>query len=82
LERNYLRRPWGEIYIVAKKTKRLYSVEVKTVSREASSQEQGSVTREPTGYRPKGNVHPTKLKRLHWAVHTYLLDHTLRENVD
>ena len=73
IERNYL-KPWGEIDIVAKKAKKLYFVEVKTVSRELS----GPVTREPD-YRPEDNVHPAKLKRLHRAIQTYLLDRKVPE---
>ncbi|MES2202959.1 MAG: YraN family protein [Patescibacteria group bacterium] len=34
LERNYL-KPWGEIDILAEKAKRLYFIEVKSVSRES-----------------------------------------------
>jgi putative endonuclease len=67
VERNYL-KPWGEIDIVAQKgegrTKKLYFIEVKTVTRETTS-----------GYRPEENVHPAKLRRLHRAIQTYLLDH-------
>ena len=76
LERNYL-RPWGEIDIVAKRSKKLYFVEVKTVSRELS----GQVTREPA-YRPEENVHPAKIKRLHRAIQTYLMDHKVSEDTD
>lgn len=69
LERNYL-RPWGEIDIIAEKAKKLYFVEVKTVSHEMR------------GYRPEENVHPAKLKRLHRALQTYLLDHKVSEATD
>ncbi|MBX4192586.1 YraN family protein, partial [Candidatus Parcubacteria bacterium] len=70
LERNYL-KPWGEIDIVAEKAKKLYFVEVKTVSREPKE-----------GYRPEENVHPAKLKRLHRAIQTYILDHKVLKDVD
>jgi len=64
LERNYLRK-WGEIDIVAEKGNLLSFIEVKSVSRENGSR--GT-------YRPEENVSPTKLKRLHRAIRTYLLD--------
>ena len=64
LERNYLRK-WGEIDIVAEKGNLLSFIEVKSVSRESGSRET---------YRPEENVHPAKLKRLHRAIRTYLLD--------
>ena len=80
LERNYL-KPWGEIDIVARKAKKLYFIEVKSVSRESYGVEQGSVTRE-SAYRPEDNVHPAKLKRLHRAIQTYLLDHKVHEEME
>ncbi len=65
--RNYL-KPWGEIDIVATRqlagAKKLYFVEVKTVTREPGQ-----------GYRPEENVHPAKMRRLHRAIQTYLMDH-------
>ena|ERR1700733_13755099 len=81
LERNYL-KPWGEIDIVAEKAKKLYFIEVKSVSRESKFWPKAEVTREPDTYRPEENVHPAKLKRLHRAVQTYLLDHKVPENKD
>ncbi len=77
VDRNYL-KPWGEIDIVARKAKKLYFVEVKSVSREAG---RGDGSRE-TSYRPEENVHPAKLKRLHKAIQTYLLDHKVPEDID
>lgn len=73
VERNYL-RPWGEIDIVAEKGDLLSFVEVKSVSREPLD----SVSRE--SFRPEDNMHPAKLKRLHRAVQTYLLDHRVPES--
>jgi putative endonuclease len=78
IERNYL-KPWGEIDIVAEKAEKLHFIEVKSVSREASAWPKAGVTREPGGYRPEENVHPAKLKRLHRAIQTYLLDHKVPE---
>ncbi len=86
--RNYL-RPWGEIDIVAQKAKKLYFVEVKSVSRESGGvggagnglPAGGQVTREPA-YRPEENVHPAKIKRLYRAIQTYLLDHKVPETIE
>ena len=75
LERNYLRK-WGEIDIVAEKARLLSFIEVKSVSRESGSH--GTPGR--SGYRPEENVHPAKLKRLHRAIQTYLLDRKVPED--
>ena len=79
LERNYL-KPWGEIDIVAQKAEKLYFVEVKSVSHEMGQGKGSRVTE--VGYRPEDNVHPAKLKRLHRAIQTYLLDHKVPETMD
>ena len=79
LQRNYL-KPWGEIDIVAQKAEKLCFIEVKSVSRESVSKSRGGVTRESDQYRPEENVHPAKLKRLHRAIQTYLLDHKVPEH--
>jgi len=84
VERNYLRK-WGEIDIIAQKAEKLYFIEVKSVSRESDKAGQGSVTREPKRigqYRPEENVHPSKLKRLHRAIQTYLLDHKVPDEIE
>ena len=74
LERNYW-RPWGEIDIVAERKGKLSFVEVKSVTRETHG---GKLSHE-TWVRPEENMHPAKLKRLHRAVQTYLLDHKVPE---
>lgn len=94
VERNYL-RPWGEIDIVARKparpggAKRLYFIEVKSVSRESGGggglPANGHGSRETSlgvGYRPEENVHPAKIKRLYRAIQTYLLDHKVPEDTE
>jgi putative endonuclease len=78
LERNYW-KPWGEIDIVAEKADFISFVEVKTVSRK-KEQETGEFSRETL--RPEENMHPAKIKRLHRAVQTYLLDHKIPETKD
>ena len=64
IQRNYW-KPWGEIDIVAKKANSLRFIEVKSISR-------GTL-------RPEENMHPAKIKRLHRAIQTYLLDHKVPE---
>lgn len=81
LERNYL-RPWGEIDIIAEKAEKLHFVEVKSVSREISRVGGSRVTADVAGFRPEDNVHPAKIKRLHRAIQTYLLDHKVPEHKD
>lgn len=73
--RNYW-RPWGEIDIVAEKADFISFVEVKSVSR--SSNTVGEFSRETI--RPEENMHPAKLKRLHRAVQTYLLERKVPED--
>ncbi len=77
-ERNYW-KPWGEIDIVAEKADFISFVEVKTVSRK-KEQGTGEFSRETL--RPEENMHPAKIKRLHRAVQTYLLDHKIPETRD
>ena len=76
LARNYLKK-WGEIDIVAKKGKILRFVEVKTVSRDLSGVSRENVSRVTGEYRAEENVHPWKIKRLHRAIESYLLEHNL-----
>jgi putative endonuclease len=70
LDRNY-RKKWGEIDIVALKDKKLYFVEVKTVSRYSVG---GKFPVEVNNYRPEENLHPRKILRLKRAIQTYLLE--------
>jgi putative endonuclease len=72
-ERNYW-KPWGEIDIVVEKPDFISFVEVKTVSRKPA----GEFSRETI--RPEENMHPAKLKRLHRAVQTYLLEKKIPES--
>lgn len=79
LERNYW-KPWGEIDIVAEKGSKLSFVEVKSVSRDLSRVTSGGGGSRETSYRPEDNMHPAKIKRLHRAIQTYLLDHKVPED--
>jgi putative endonuclease len=60
LDRNYLRK-WGELDIVAQKGYAIHFIEVKSVTH-------------GTLLRPEENMHPGKLKRLHRAMQTYMLE--------
>src|SRR6185436_5677145 len=70
VERNYW-RPWGEIDLVVQKGNILHFVEVKSVSREAPFSS--------AGIRPEENMHEGKVRRLHRAIQTYLLEKKVPE---
>lgn len=95
--RNY-RKKFGEIDIVAKRTRMVHFVEVKTVSRK-NLKDLVSKTKkvvgpkmnsgqfvEPNspddGFRPEDNIHPWKLKRLSRAIRVYLDEKGLGEEGD
>jgi putative endonuclease len=65
VERNYW-RPWGEIDLIGEKGNTLHFIEVKSVSCEAPFGR--------GGIRPEENMHEGKIRRLHRAIQTYLLE--------
>ncbi|MFZ2048720.1 MAG: YraN family protein [Minisyncoccia bacterium] len=71
VERNYLRK-WGEIDIVALKADMYRFIEVKSVK--VTHVTFDTVTHATDTYRPEENVHPWKIKRLHRAIQTYMLE--------
>lgn len=75
LDRNY-RRPWGELDIIAQKDKKIYFVEVKTVTRKTYFPNLKNT------YEPEDNIHPWKIKRLSRIIETYLLDKKIDDDVD
>ena len=79
VERNYLKK-WGEIDIIANRANKLHFVEVKTVSREISTNNVIHETHD--AYRAEDNLHPWKLQRLGRAVQSFLLDRNIPENMD
>ncbi|MFA6920130.1 MAG: YraN family protein [Candidatus Paceibacterota bacterium] len=80
LDNNYTKK-WGEIDIVAEKEKKLYFIEVKSVSRNLNyvSQDLSVLQNNQKGtetldeYKPEDNMHPWKLKRMARTIQTYLL---------
>jgi len=85
IERNYLKK-WGEIDIVARREKKLYFVEVKTVSRVISETRDTvnfkDISDKNDSYRAEDNMHPWKLKRLARTIQSYLLDKDISDDVD
>ena len=67
VERNY-RKIWGEIDIIASKMGTTHFIEVKTVSREASS-----------GFHPADNIHKRKMNRFKKAVQSYIFEYHMGE---
>jgi len=63
LGKNY-RKKWGEIDIIAEKSKVLHFIEVKTVSYETDFD----------NYLPEENVHKFKRKRLERTINTYFAE--------
>lgn len=85
LDRNYTKK-WGEIDIVAHKDRRLFFIEVKSVSRDNLVNVSQAI---PAGrqetfdkYNPEDNMHPWKLKRLSRTIQTYLLDKKIEDNME
>ena len=78
IERNYTKK-WGELDIVAEKDNKIHFVEVKSVTRVTSEVGVTRVTNQDE-YRPEENVHPGKIKRLHRAIQTYLLERKIKDN--
>jgi len=96
LERNYTKK-WGEIDIIAKKSNKLYFVEVKSVSRKTISANVSRETRvndknnpksvthgtfNNDNYKAEDNMHPWKLKRLSRTIQTYLLSNRVQNDID
>lgn len=83
LERNYTKK-WGEIDIVGRKAKKLYFIEVKSVSRDFSSIKDTEMHVKDTSgeYRAEDNMHPWKLKRLSRTIQTYLLSKNFSDETE
>jgi putative endonuclease len=77
IDRNYLKK-WGELDIVATKSKKIHFIEVKSVSR--PFEHVPHETRE--GYRPEDNMHPWKLQRLARTIQSYLLDKNVSDDTE
>jgi len=75
LDRNYTKK-WGELDIVAEKQKRIYFIEVKSVSRETRNGVNHETNYE---YRPEENMHPWKMKRMARTIQTYLLSKKIQD---
>lgn len=71
LEQNYLKK-WGEIDLVARGTSQIHFVEVKTVSYETKTLLKAAVARGT--WRPEENVHAQKIKRLHRAIESWIME--------
>jgi putative endonuclease len=71
LETNYLKK-WGEIDIVARGTKKISFVEVKTVSYETKVELQSAISHGT--WRPEENVHRSKLLKLNRAIESWIIE--------
>ena len=78
LNRNYTKK-WGEIDIVAQKDKKLYFIEIKSVSRETL---ENVLYKESDSYKPEENMHPWKMKRMSRTIQTYLLSKKIPCNIE
>ena len=79
VSRNYLKK-WGELDIVATRAKKIYFVEVKSVSRPTSRWKVSRETKDD--YRPEDNMHPWKLQRMARTIQTYLLESRVPDDAD
>ncbi|MGB3922197.1 MAG: YraN family protein [Minisyncoccia bacterium] len=85
--RNYLKK-WGEIDIIAEKDNMIHFVEVKSARLDGRSGGQVSrvtldnkVSHGTLGeFRPEDNMHPWKIRRLHRAIQTYLLENNIEKD--
>jgi len=68
---NYLKK-WSEIDVIAEKNKKVYFIEVKTVSYETKYALDMAITTKE--WRPEENVHAFKLKKLSRVIDTWLKD--------
>ncbi|MBP6881278.1 MAG: YraN family protein [Candidatus Pacebacteria bacterium] len=71
IETNYLKK-WGEIDIVARGTRGIRFVEVKTVSYETKNELQCAISRGT--WRPEENVHHAKVQRLNRAIESWIME--------
>ncbi|MEZ4103925.1 MAG: YraN family protein [Candidatus Paceibacterota bacterium] len=71
IQYNYLKK-WGEIDIVARGTKNIHFVEVKTVSYETKKDLEMSVARGT--WRPEENVHEHKIRKLSRAIESWIIE--------
>ena len=77
LDKNYTKK-WGEIDIIAKKSNKLYFIEVKSISCDNLD----LVSQETSQYRPEDNMHPCKRMRMSRTIQTYLLDKRVSEDTE
>ncbi len=71
IDRNYLKK-YGEIDIVARETRKIHFIEVKTVSYETTQELKYAVSHET--WRPEENVHNEKIRRLKNTIQSWLAD--------